>query len=193
MQDPIMLNFMAAFDSRYAADAARLRTQRHQWRGATIDSIPAELLRGAPSLSHVRAKIAAMNGDAITAGMWALAGFDPALVHVAELREHFRHLPEDDQIRVAIDRLISVYVEGQCRELIHAAGITTNEASVLVGQNLTNHNEVTYQILDCSSDPLALEICGYAMWLGVLTGHGQAPWNRFAAVIGDCHAQLVTS
>ena len=174
-------------------DPSMRELPRLQWRGATIDPIPSELLRGAPSLSHVRAMICAMNGDVITAGMWALAGFDPALVHLAELREHFRHLPEDDQIRVAIDRLISVYVEGQCRELLHAAGITTHEANGMVNLNLTNRDEITYQILDRTDDPLGLEICGYAMWLGVLTGHGQAPWNRFAAVIGECHAQLVTS
>lgn len=134
-----------------------------------------------------------MEGDIITAGIWALAAFDPALVHMAELREHFTGLPEENQIRVTIDRLLSVYVEGQCRELVIGAGITTDEAHHLAAQRLGKQatHEVIMQILDCTSDPLGVEILGYAQHLGALTAHGPAPWNRFAAVIRDCHAAVM--
>jgi len=137
-------------------------------------------------LSQARAMICVMNHDPVTAGLWALAGFDPALVHLAELRERFATLPEDDQIRVTLDRLTSVYVEGQCHELERAAEITTHSVPKL-DPTVT---QVTEHILDCTSDPLGLEICAYAMRLGTLTAHGDAPWKRFAAVMADCHAQL---
>jgi hypothetical protein len=144
-------------------------------------------------VSQVRAKICVMNHDVISAGLWALAGFDPALVHLAELRERFAKLPEDDQIRITLDRLTSVYVEGQCHELIRAAEITTQAADLLAIERLTGADETARHILDCTSDPLALEICAYAMWLAVLTAHGTAPWKRFAGVMADCHAQLQVS
>jgi hypothetical protein len=140
--------------------------------------------------SEARATIAAMNHDTIAAGLWALSRFDPALVHLAELREHFARLPEGDQIRITLDRLTSVYVEGQCHELVHAAGITTEEADRLSQDRLPGAYDTTVQILECTDHPLALEICAYAIWLGVLTAHGIAPWKRFAAVMADCHAQL---
>lgn len=186
-----MLNFMAAFDHRYAT-RVRPRTPADvaMMRGEPITA--ASLTPCRTHLSQHRAKIASMNGDVITAGLWALAGFDPALVHVAELREHFRHLPEEDQIRTAIDRLISVYVEGQCHELMRGAGITTPEASYHICQ-LPGLDEVTQKAVSCTSDPLILEICGYAKYLGTLTAHGTAPWNRFAAVVNDCHAQLTAT
>jgi hypothetical protein len=139
-------------------------------------------------LSDARAMICAMNHDPVTASLWALAGFDPALVHLAELRERFANLSEDDQIRVTLDRLTSVYVEGQCHELERAAGITTH-GFLDLDPTIT---AVTEHILDCTSDPLGLEICAYAMRLGALTAHGTAPWKRFAAVMADCHAQLVS-
>ena len=141
-------------------------------------------------LSQARAMICAMNHDTVTAGLWALSGFDPALVHVAELRERFSHLGEDDPIRITLDRLTSVYVEGQCHELERAAGITTEAMHELFITRLGNVIAVTNQILRCTSDPLAIEIGGYAMRLGVLTAHGIAPWKRFAAVMADCHSQL---
>ena len=144
--------------------------------------------------SHARAAMAAMNHDAITAGLWALSGFDPALVHLAELRERFNHLGEDDPIRITLDRLTSVYLEGQCRELQHGAGITSHndgQLAHLIDIHLGPAVGTTsHQILACTSDPLGLEIHGYAMRLGVLTAHGTAPWKRFAAVIADCHSQL---
>jgi hypothetical protein len=143
-----------------------------------------------PRSSEVRAAMAAMNHDPITAGLWALSGYDPALVHIAELREHFAHLGEDDQIRITIDRLLAVYVEGQCRELLAGAGITTPEADRLVTERIGSIDTTTRHILDCTEDPLGLEVCAYAMWLGTLTSHGLAPWRRFAAVMADCHSQL---
>lgn len=146
--------------------------------------------RGALSLSYQRAKLAAMNHDATNAGLWALAAFDPALVHLAELREHFKHLDQEDLLRVTLDRLASVYVEGQCRELIHAAGITTQEAHALIIDRLDSREDTVHRILDCTDEPLAIELMGYAHYLGVLTAHGSAPWRRFAAVMADCHAHL---
>ena len=139
-------------------------------------------------LSQARAMICVMNHDPVTAGLWALAGFDPALVHFAELREHLGKLHEENPSRVSLDRALSVYVEGQCHELERAAGITTH-GFLDLDPTIT---AVTEHILDCTSDPLGLEICAYAMRLGTLTAHGQAPWKRFAAVMADCHAQLVS-
>jgi hypothetical protein len=160
MEDPVMLNF-------------EQRIRNGTWE-----------------LSDQRAKICAMNQDTVTAGLWALSGFDPALVHLAELRERFAKLPEDDRIRITLDRLTSVYVEGQCHELERAAEITTEAMHELFTTGLGNVIAVTNQILRCTNDPLAIEIGGYAMRLGVLTAHGAAPWKRFAAVIADCHSQL---
>lgn len=170
---------------RFNAHVNRRATLRPQ-----VEAIPAELLQGAPSLSHQRAKLAAMNHDATNAGLWALAAFDPALVHLAELREHFKHLDQEDLLRITLDRLASVYVEGQCRELIHAAGITTQEAHALIIDRLDGREDVVHHILDCTDEPLAIELMGYAHYLGVLTAHGSAPWRRFAAVMADCHAHL---
>lgn len=147
-------------------------------------------------MSEDRARIAVMNHDTVSAGLWALSGFDPALVHLAELRERFAHLAEDDPIRITLDRLTSVYVEGQCRELLHAAGITTlidTQVGGLVNIQLggLSVDATLQQILACTSDPLAVEIYSYAQHLGVLTAHGTAPWKRFAAVMADCHSHLV--
>jgi hypothetical protein len=141
-------------------------------------------------MSVVRAKICAMNHDAVTAALWALSGFDPALVHLAELRERFAHLdPEEDPLRITLDRLTAVYVEGQCRELLIGAGITTDEANIKVEQAIGDPSDVAFQVLACTSDPLSMELFGYALWLGSLTAHGKAPWNRFAAVMADCYHQ----
>lgn len=137
--------------------------------------------------SHVRATMAVMDHDAIAAALWSLAGFDPALVHLAELRERFRDLDEEDPIRITLDRLMSVYVEGQCRELLIGAGITTEEASVLVERHIGDPSPVALHVLACTSDPLAMEIFAYALYLGALTAHGTAPWKRFAAVMADCY------
>lgn len=142
------------------------------------------------SLSHQRAKIAAMNHDAISAALWSLSGFDPALVHLAELRERFIDLdPEEDQLRITLDRLTSVYVEGQCQLLLQGAGITTDEANLKVEQMIGDPSNVAVHVLACTSDPLAMELFGYALWLGSLTAHGNAPWNRYAAVMADCYHQ----
>lgn len=142
--------------------------------------------------SQARAAIAAMNHDTVNAGLWALAAFDPALVHLAELREHFERLPEEDLLRVTLDRLTSVYVEGQCRELVHAAGITTDEALEIMTNRLGGSSETLYHIVACTDHPLAIELLSYAQHLGSLTAHGDAPWKRFAAVMADCHSHLRT-
>ncbi len=146
--------------------------------------------KGLKGMSFHRAAIAAMNHDTVNAGLWALAAFDPALVHLAELREHFQRLPEEDLLRVTLDRLTSVYVEGQCRELIHAAGITTEEALEIMINRLGGNTDTMYHAVACTDHPLAIELLAYAQHLGSLTAHGDAPWKRFAAVMADCHSHL---
>ena len=138
--------------------------------------------------SDQRARMAVMKHDVISAGLWALASFDPALVHLAELRERFATLKEDDGIRIALERLTSVYLEGQCSKLVEGAGITKHDADVLITR-LSDVDETALHIVDCTDDPLAMEIMAYALYLGSLTAHGNAPWNRFAAVMADCHHQ----
>lgn len=147
---------------------------------------------GTWELSEHRAKICAMNHDAVSAALWALSGFDPALVPLAELREHFIRvlkLDEEDPLRITLDRLTSVYVEGQCRELLVGAGITTDAANLLVEERIGDPSHVALHILACTDDPLAMELFGYALWLGSITANGIAPWNRFAAVMADCYHQ----
>lgn len=143
------------------------------------------------AVSDRRAKICAMNHDTVSAALWALSGFDPALVHLAELREHFTKLGlgEEDPLRITLDRLVSVYVEGQCRELLVGAGITTDGANIKVEEGIGDPSDVALHVLACTSDPLAMELFGYALWLGSLTAHGKAPWNRFKAVMADCYYQ----
>ncbi len=140
-------------------------------------------------VSVVRAKICAMDHDAVSAGLWALSGFDKALVHFAELREHVGLLDEEDELRISLDRALSVYVEGQCRELLRGAGITIDEANIRVEETIGDPSPVAVHVLACTDDPLGMELFGYALWLGSLTAHGKAPWNRFAAVMADCHYQ----
>lgn len=130
-----------------------------------------------------------MNHDTVSAALWSLSGFDPALVHLAELRERVAHRDEEDEVRITLDRLVSVYVEGQCRELLIGAGITTDQANIRVEDAIGDPAEVALHVLGCTSDPLAMEIFGYALWLGSLTAHGTAPWNRFKAVMADCYHQ----
>lgn len=142
------------------------------------------------AMSEGRAKIAAMNHDVVSAGLWALSGFDPALVHLAELRERFANLGEDDPIRITLDRLTAVYLEGQCRELIGGAGITIDQLDTQV-QLLSDHraDDVATYIVDCTEEPLALEVMTYALYLGTLTAHGRAPWRRFSKVMAECYAR----
>lgn len=156
-----------------------------------MDRARDQAAENAELMSQARAKICAMNHDTVTAALWSLSGFDPALVHLAELREHFtkRGLDEEDPLRITLDRLTSVYVEGQCRELLHGAGITIDEANIKVEQMIGDPSGVAEHVLACSSDPLAMELFGYALWLGSVTAHGNAPWNRFAAVMADCFYQ----
>jgi len=169
--------------------AARLLDYNNRWK---VGAFEQSIRNGTWELSDQRAKICVMNHDPVTAGLWALAGFDPALVHLAELRERFANLPEDDQIRITLDRLTSVYVEGQCHELERAAEITTEALFASMTILDPGTTPVTGHILDCTEDPLGLEILAYAARLGTLTAHGTAPWKRFAAVMADCHAQLVS-
>lgn len=144
-------------------------------------------VRSALGLSQHRAKIAAMNHDAISAALWALAGFDTALIHFAELREKFGDRDEEDPLRISLDRALSVYVEGQCQELLRGAEITTDEANILVEQRIGDPAEVAMHVLACSSDPLAMELFAYALWLGSITAHGIAPWKRYAWTMADCY------
>lgn len=157
------------------------------------DLVPTGIMRptrGLKGMSFHRAAIAAMDHDTVSAGLWALAAFDPALVHLAELREHFRTLDEGDPLRVTLDRLTSVYVEGQCRELVHAAGITMAEVHLAALGQIRGAGEALDHILKCTDHPLAVELFDYARFLGTLTAHGDAPWKRFAAVMADCHSHL---
>lgn len=186
MKDPVMLGFMAAIlppshrvNIPPAADM--LATMQENGDDIRFPKLAAKLS------SQARATMAAMNNDAISAGLWALASFDPALVHLAELRERFTHLDEGDQIRVTLDRLTGVYVEGQCRELLHGAAITTHEADQLIALRIGDTSDVALHVLACTSDPLAMEIFAYGLYLGSLTAHGNAPWNRFAATMADCY------
>ena len=185
---PVTPAWIARIDNERAERT--LKPERLPWAGAALTPCKTT------TLSYVRATIAAMNHDTVSAGLWALSGFDPALVHLTELRERFAHLGEDDPIRITLDRLTSVYVEGQCRELLHAAGITSSsdgDLADLIDQYISfEASGATYQqMLACTSDPLGTEIYAYALRLGVLTAHGLAPWKRFAAVIADCHSHLV--
>lgn len=135
------------------------------------------------AVSDQRAKICVMNRDAINAGLWALAGFDPALVHFAELREHLAQLHEDHPTRVSLDRALSVYLEGQRQELLHVAGITSDDSVVFDNDD---YSVTMIDVVTCTPDPLGIEIQHYALLLGVLTAHGNAPWKRFAAVMREC-------
>lgn len=139
-----------------------------------------------PKSSVVRAAMAAMNHDPISAGLWALAGFDPALVHFAELREHTRKLSEEDRLRVSLDRALSIYLEGQCYELGVAAEVNKALIDSLIDQRIGDTTETAFHVLGASSDPLMMEVFTYALYLGVLTAHGQAPWRRYAEVMADC-------
>ena len=162
-----------------------------QFRPPRVAELAERMRNGTWDLSDRRAKICVMNHDTVSAALWALSGFDPALVHLAELREHFIKLglDEEDSLRITLDRLVSVYVEGQCRELLIGAGITTDQANIRVEEAIGDPADVAYHVLGCTSDPLAMEIFGYALWLGSLTAHGTAPWNRFKAVMADCYHQ----
>lgn len=186
MKDPVMLGFMTAIlppshRVNIPPAANMLATMQENGDDIRFPKLAAKLS------SQARATMAAMNNDAISAGLWALASFDPALVHLAELRERFTHLDEGDQIRVTLDRLTGVYVEGQCRELLHGAAITTHEADQLIAKRIGDTSDVALHVLACTNDPLAMEIFAYGLYLGSLTAHGNAPWNRFAATMADCY------
>lgn len=128
-----------------------------------------------------------MNRDAINAGLWALAGFDPALIHFAELREHLAQLHEDHPTRISLDRALSVYLEGQRQELLHVAGITRDsDIIVMADSQLPDYSVTMVDVVTCTPDPLGIEIQHYALLLGTLTAHGDAPWKRFAAVMREC-------
>lgn len=123
--------------------------------------------------------------DVINAGLWALAGFDPALQHFAELREHLRIHPEDSPLRVTLDRALGVYLEAQTLQLFKDGGMSTTSADKAI-LAVCGEPDISITIRDAASltdDTLILEIAGYAMFLAALTNWGAAPWNRFAATV----------
>lgn len=134
-----------------------------------------------------RARETRIDVDPICSGLWALAGYDPALQHFAELREATRHYGPDHRLRVALDRAIGVYLEAQCQTLRDAAEIRAWEmdqhTSKLIGDDAIT--AVCYHAIGTTEDPLMIEVFTYALYLGTLTGHGLAPWKKFAAVMDD--------
>lgn len=176
---------MRRFESGYPMTQKHSKNLLHVMNIQANDE--ARIRNGTWELSDHRAKIAAMNHDTVAAALWSLAGFDPALVHLAELREKFRGLDEEDPRRIAFERLLSVYLEGQCRELLVGAGITIDQANLAVEDRIGDPKEVALHVLGCTDEPLAMEIFGYALWLGSLTAHGDAPWKRFASVMAECY------
>lgn len=139
------------------------------------------------SMSVARSKMAVMDNDPISACLWALSGFDPALVHFVELREQFRKTG-NEQAAVSMDRALGVYIEGQCDELRRAAAVTPTQADKIFDEaiGVANINKAGVQAMAITSDPLFLEVFTYAMYLRGLTSHGEAPWNRFIAVLKEC-------
>lgn len=125
--------------------------------------------------------------DAINAGLYALAGYDPALVHCAELRERNAHRGEYDILRVSLDRFLAMYMEAQGRELAMANNMAPYETHRFIDETLKdNLATTTFFAVGATSDPLMLDVLTYAMYLGTLTSHGLAPWNRFATVMAEC-------
>lgn len=125
----------------------------------------------------------------INAGLWSIAGFDPACQLLAELREllHSRY-PNDHQLLISCDRMLSVYLEAQCDKLRTASGMDHKQADTLI-TGLLRGEELDNTIRACTGlteDPLLVEIAAYAMHLGGLTAHGTAPWRRFATIISAC-------
>jgi hypothetical protein len=147
-------------------------------------------------LSQSRARMAVMRQDPINAALWSLAGFDRALIHFAELREWAAKKQKtgarDEELEVALDRTLSVYLESQSATLMDAAGINRRELDQLVTQRLgdASVNYTGIHAIACTEDPLMLELFSYALRLGVLTNHDAAPWNRFSAVVDDCFEQM---
>lgn len=126
--------------------------------------------------------------DPINAGLWALAGYDPALMHCAEMRERIQAASEDDPQRISLDRFVSVYLEAQCQTLAAAAGVEGRDINTHLSEAIgeTSMATTTYFAVGSTRDPLMLEVVCYAMYLGSFTAHGLAPWNKFAQVIADC-------
>lgn len=145
-------------------------------------------------LSQQRARMAVMRQDPINAALWSLSGYDPALIHFAELRERVSKNTKlssaDEELEVALDRALSVYLESQNNTLQQAAGVDLKELNTLIGDRLGDGvNTTSIQAIALTHDPLILELFGYALRLGVLTGHSDAPWRRFAAVMAECFEQ----
>lgn len=123
--------------------------------------------------------------DVINAGLWALAGFDPALQHFAELREHLVDHPEDAPLRVSLDRALGVYLQAQTIQLFQDSGYSRESLDRLILAKC-GASDVSIVIRDAASltdDLLILDISGYAMYLTALTNWGVAPWNRFANTV----------
>ena len=131
-------------------------------------------------MSYHRARLAIVDHDAIAGGLWALACFDRALVHFAELRQIWRHRPEDDPLRISLERATQVYLEGQCEELLRSAGITTEAADAEFRAALGDSNIAATYVNGwaCTPDPLVADLISYAAHLAALTSHGIGPWRR---------------
>lgn len=133
--------------------------------------------------------------DVITAGLWALAGFDPALQHFAELREHLRAHPADSQLRVSLDRALGVYLQSQCCTIADAVGASQRERDTAILNTCNTDDgvyangavaEATLNALLLTDDPLVLEIISYGMHLSTFTSWGPTPFRRLSAVLRDC-------
>lgn len=144
-------------------------------------------------LSHHRAKIAAMANDPINAALWALASYDPALVHFAELRETLaKRYPEDHELTVALSRVLTVYLGEQCTILCDAANVTAKELEGLASDKIGDDdiNQTLLRAVAGGHDgDLMCDVFNYGLCLGLLTAHGIAPWNRMRAVIHEYAAQ----
>lgn len=134
-----------------------------------------------------KARETRLDVDTVVAGMWALAGYDPALQHLAELREASRRFGTDSKVWISLNRMIGVYLEAQCETLRDAAEVRAWEmdqhTSKIIGDDAIT--AVCYHAVGTTDDPLMIELFTYALYLGTLTGHGLAPWNKFAAVMDD--------
>jgi hypothetical protein len=145
-------------------------------------------------LSGQRATMAAMRHDPVNAALWALASFDPALVHFAELREKTSRSPKldtrDEELENALNRALTVYLDGQIDMLRQAANINIRDFNEIVDEALgSDPNIIGMRAAQCSDDPLMMQLVSYALHLGTLTGHARAPWKRFSRTIEDCYAQ----
>lgn len=131
--------------------------------------------------------------DPVNALLWALSGFDTALVHFAELRQKLQAYPSfdlygNDNTTVSLDRALSTYVEKQCETLCLAQGVPLSEVQTTFDAMITDGSATRafFDILGATDDSLGVELVTYAMYLRCFTAHGEAPWSRAIAVATDC-------